>query len=89
MLPEIPGGQSDEPFDVGTIELKVVAKLDPGEQSPDFEAKTLDGKPIKLSDYQRKFVLVDFWSSMYVPTPTDIQEMKAAFEAHGKEPRSS
>lgn len=31
--------------------------------APEFTAKGLDGKPIKLSDYRGKVVLVNFWAS--------------------------
>jgi peroxiredoxin len=88
VVPEIPGGVSDEPFDIGAVELKVVLKLKPGDAVPDFETKTLEGKPLKLSDYKGKFVLVDFWTPMYGPaSPTYLAQMKGLFEAHGKDPR--
>lgn len=42
-------------------EKKVV--VDEGEEAPDFEFTTLDGKTAKLSDYQGKVVLLNFWAT--------------------------
>ncbi len=36
-------------------------RLQIGMEAPDFEAKDIDGKPFKLSDYRGKVVVVDFW----------------------------
>jgi cytochrome oxidase Cu insertion factor (SCO1/SenC/PrrC family) len=32
-----------------------------GDLAPDFEAKDVEGKPFKLSDYRGKVVVLDFW----------------------------
>jgi peroxiredoxin len=63
-IPEIPGGRSDDPFDAGKIDVKVMHNPQPGDVAPEFSAKTLDDKPIKLSDYRGKHVAVYFWVSM-------------------------
>ena len=34
-----------------------------GAPAPDFTAHTADGRPVKLSDYQGKVVLLDLWAS--------------------------
>lgn len=41
--------------------------LEKGDQAPDFELKTLDGKTASLSDYRGKKVLVNFWATWCKP----------------------
>lgn len=39
----------------------------PGQPAFVFTSTDIDGKPISLSDYQGKYVLIDFWASWCVP----------------------
>lgn len=38
-----------------------------GHKAPDFTTGGIDGKPVSLSDYKGKYVLIDFWASWCVP----------------------
>jgi peroxiredoxin len=38
-------------------------KVSVGQPAPEIEGKDQDGKPMKLSDYRGKVVLLDFWAS--------------------------
>jgi peroxiredoxin len=60
-VPEIAGGKghSEEPFDIGTLTLEPF--LGVGQAAPEFRVTGLDGKPIRLSDFRGKAVLVLFW----------------------------
>ena len=44
-----------------------VKPISVGHKAPDFTTMGLDGKPVKLSDYKGKYVLVDFWASWCAP----------------------
>lgn len=41
--------------------------LEPGATAPDFTAATSEGKPVHLSDYKDKVVVLDFWASWCAP----------------------
>jgi peroxiredoxin len=53
-----------------------------GEQAPDFELKTLDGKTVRLSDYAGKPVVVNFWASYCHPCREEFPMFRQALEQH-------
>lgn len=43
--------------------IEILKKLAPGLEAPDISGKDIQGKPLRLSDYRGKYVLIAFWAS--------------------------
>jgi RNA polymerase sigma factor (sigma-70 family) len=84
-VPELPAGvtRMDEPLDIGTIPVNLIPRTEPGKPAPEFAATTLDGKPIKLSDYKGKYVMLKWWWS-WSEMDVDAPAMRKAHEAMQK-----
>ena len=86
-VPEISGGMSEEPLEIGTFKLGNWKNIKVGDVAPGFAIKTLDGKDLKLEDFRGSYVALDFWATWCKPCVEEIPELKAVWEAYGKNPK--
>jgi peroxiredoxin len=56
--------------------------VNPGMMAPDFNRPGFDGKPVKLSAYRGKVVLLDFWASWCPPCVEEAPHLIALQKAN-------
>jgi len=54
-------------------------------KAPRFELKDLNGRRVRLSDYQGKVVLINFWATWCPPCRAEMPDLVRLQRRHGKE----
>lgn len=69
----------------GKLIAKEIHKIkagSPGSVAADFTANDLEGRPLHLSDFRGKYVLLDFWASWCVPCRHGNPHLREVFQRY-------
>jgi len=55
------------------------------EQAPQFALKDVDGRTVRLSDYQGKVVMINFWATWCPPCRAEMPDLVRLQREHGKQ----
>lgn len=86
-VPDMNEVWSDEPLDLGSLEIEIESVLMVGDTAAGFEAETFDGNEIELADYRGKVVVVTFWFASQPWSTQKLLEMDELYNAFSKDER--
>lgn len=59
--------------------------LKAGTKAPDFSLQTLDGENVKLSDYEGKKVVLNFWATWCKPCREEMPDLQTIYSENNEE----
>ncbi len=75
------------PIHLPDIRMSLLTYPEVGDPASLFEARSLDGKVIRLEDFRGKVVLLDFWATWCRPCLDQMPKLKKIYEAFAANPR--
>ena len=86
-IEDYPSGQFAQAFKMISKQVETMkqmelnaARIVVGKPAPAFEAKSIDGKTIKLADFTGKVVLLDFWATWCGPCRAEFPNIKDMYD---------
>ncbi|WBL15677.1 peroxiredoxin family protein [Sutcliffiella sp. NC1] len=75
-------GESGNELNSETTVVDVEVGLNQGNLAPDFELETLEGEPLKLSDFRGEKVILNLWATWCPPCRAEMPHMQDYYEKH-------
>lgn len=66
--------------EIESIQTSKLPGLEVGLKAPDFELKNLAGETVKLSDFQGKKIMLNFWATWCPPCKKEMPDMQKFYE---------
>ena len=75
-----PGGLATQP-----AETEATEGTEADYAAPDFTMYDLEGNPVKLSDFEGKPAILNFWASWCGPCKSEMPDIEAAYQKYGED----
>ena len=82
-----PGVASDGAFDLGTVTLKLTARIETGQPAPEIAGTGIDGQRLQLSGFQGKTVLLSIVDGPEDDLWSEVVNIRALYDRFGRDER--
>lgn len=64
------------------VKMAKLKSVQIGQPAPEFTIKSVEGRPIKLSDFKGKYLMLDFWASWCMPCRQENPNVVKAYQTY-------